>query len=163
MPDATLVNGFTPLDAREGYYRRTGKGRCGNLMRTNITRTLHYFKGLPEVLMERAAIREVMKEAVQKGGSKRWKKQADIGPIPSPVDTLMKPTDIALLVGGPLIILLFLWETHRQGKLVLRWRGLFRLPASLLVSAFGILGTSLLYAKVNPYVRNMPHPCAKEF
>lgn len=75
----------------------------------------------------------------------------------------MKPVDIALLVGGPLIILLFLWETHRQGKLVLKWHGLFRFPASLLVSAFGVLGTSLLYAKVNPYVRDMPHPCAREF
>lgn len=78
------------------------------------------------------------------------------------VDTLMTPADLALLVGGPLILLLFLWETNLQGKLVLKWRGLFRFPASLLVSAFGVLGTSLLYAKVNPYVRDIPHPCARE-
>lgn len=74
----------------------------------------------------------------------------------------MKPADIALLIGGPLVIFLFLWETHLQGKLVLRWHGLFRFPASLFVTAFGVLGTSLLYAKVNPYVRGMPHPCPKE-
>ncbi len=74
----------------------------------------------------------------------------------------MTPADLALLVGGPLIIFLFLWETHLQGKLVLKWHGLFRFPASLLVSVFGILGTSLLYAKVNPYVRDIPHPSATE-
>ena len=75
----------------------------------------------------------------------------------------MRPADIALLVGGPLIILLFLWEVHRQGKLVLNSRGLFRFPAALLVSTFGVLGTALLYAKVNPYVRNSLHSCATKF
>jgi len=75
----------------------------------------------------------------------------------------MTPADIALLVGGPLIIFLFLWEIYRQGKLALKWHGLFRFPASLLVSTFGVLGTSLLYAKVNPYVRDIPYPCAREF
>lgn len=75
----------------------------------------------------------------------------------------MTPADIALLIGGPLIILLFLWEIYRQGKLVLKARGLFRFPAALLVSTFGVLGTSLLYAKVNPYVRDIPHFCATEF
>jgi hypothetical protein len=104
-----------------------------------------------------------MHEAVQG----RWKKQADIGLLNSPllrlVDTFMTPADIALLIGGPLIIFLFLWETHRHGKLVLKWHGLFRFPASLLVSAFGVLGTSLLYAKVNPYVRDPPYPHAREF
>ena len=69
----------------------------------------------------------------------------------------MTPADIALLVAGPLIIFLFLWEVHRQGKLVLKSRGLFRFPAALLVSTFGVLGTSLLYARLNPYVRNSPH------
>lgn len=75
----------------------------------------------------------------------------------------MTPGDIALLIGGPLIILFFLWEIHRQGKLVLKARGLFRFPVALLVSTFGVLGTSLLYAKVNPYVRDIPHLCATEF
>ena len=101
--------------------------------------------------MERVAIREVMNEVVQK-----------VEKASCLVDTLMTPADLALLVGGPLIILLFLWETHLQGKLVLKWHGLFRFPASLLVSAFGVLGTSLLYAKVNPYVRDIPHPGARE-
>jgi hypothetical protein len=110
--------------------------------------------------MERAAIREDMCNSSEGG-----KKQADLASSASPgwVDTFMTPADIALLIGGPLIILLFLWEIHRHGKLVLTFRGLFRFPAALLVSIFGVLGTSLLYAKVNPYVCDTPLPRATEF
>ena len=113
------------------------------------------FRELPEALMEREAIREDISEAVQKveKASTHWPRLLRL------VDSLMTPADIALLIGGPLVILLFLWEVHRQGKLVLKWRGLFRFPAALLVSTFGVLGTSLLYAKVNPYVRDSPHSC----
>ena len=93
-----------------------------------------------------------------------WKKQANnigLGLLLRLAGTLMTPADLALLVGAPLTIFLFLWETHSQRKLVLKSHGLFRFPASLIVSAFGVLGTSLLYAKVNPYVRDIPHPAQR--
>ncbi|KAG8834948.1 hypothetical protein FRC17_006251 [Serendipita sp. 399] len=64
----------------------------------------------------------------------------------------MHPSDIALLIGGPLLASVLLFEANREQKIHLERRGLFRFPNALLLSTIACLGTGLLYAKVNPYV-----------
>ncbi|KAG8756737.1 hypothetical protein FRC14_002691 [Serendipita sp. 396] len=64
----------------------------------------------------------------------------------------MHPSDIALLIGGPLLASVLLFEANREQKIHLERRGLFRFPTALLLSTIACLGTGILYAKVNPYV-----------
>lgn len=64
----------------------------------------------------------------------------------------MVPSDIALLIAGPILVSVLVFELNREHKLQYKRRGLLRFPLSLGLSIAGCLGTSLLYAKVNPYV-----------
>jgi hypothetical protein len=71
----------------------------------------------------------------------------------------MVPSDIALLIGGPILVSILVFEVHREHKLKLQRRGFLRFPLGLILSTAACLGTALLYAKVNPYVRllSLPH------
>jgi hypothetical protein len=64
----------------------------------------------------------------------------------------MFPSDIAILIGGPILVSVLLFEANREHKIQLQHRGLFRFPLALLLSTVACLGTAVLYAKVNPYV-----------
>lgn len=64
----------------------------------------------------------------------------------------MFPSDIALLIGGPILTAILLFEANREHKIHVERRGLFRFPCALLFTTVACLGTSALYAKVNPYV-----------
>jgi len=65
----------------------------------------------------------------------------------------MHPSDIAILIGGPILVSVLLFEANnREHKIQLHSRGLFRFPLALLLSTIACLGTAVLYAKVNPYV-----------
>jgi uncharacterized integral membrane protein len=71
----------------------------------------------------------------------------------------MVPSDIALLIGGPILVSILVFEVHQEHKLKLEHpRGFLRFPLGLLLSTVACLGTSLLYAKVNPYVSLLPLP-----
>ncbi len=65
----------------------------------------------------------------------------------------MFASDIALLIGGPILTAILLFEANREHKIKIHRRGLFRFPLALLLSTVACLGTALLYAQVNPYVR----------
>lgn len=65
----------------------------------------------------------------------------------------MVPSDIAILICGPILVSVLLFEANRAHKIHLQKRGLFRFPVAILVSTFACLGTAVLYAKLNPYVR----------
>lgn len=64
----------------------------------------------------------------------------------------MFPSDIAILIGGPILVSVLLFEANRAHKIHLERRGFFRFPLAILLSTVGCLGTAVLYAKVNPYV-----------
>jgi hypothetical protein len=64
----------------------------------------------------------------------------------------MFASDIAILIGGPILIAVLLFEANREHKIRLQRRGLFRFPLALILSTAACLGTAVLYAKVNPYV-----------
>jgi len=64
----------------------------------------------------------------------------------------MVPSDIALLIGGPILIAILILEVHHEHKLQIDRTGFLRFPLALVLSTAACLGTSLLYAKVNPYV-----------
>lgn len=65
----------------------------------------------------------------------------------------MFASDIALLIGGPILTAILLFEANREQKIHVERRGLFRFPTALFFTIFACLGTAVLYAKVNPYVR----------
>jgi len=64
----------------------------------------------------------------------------------------MFASDIAILIGAPLLVIVLLFEAHREHKIHVQRRGLFRFPVAILLSTVACLGTAVLYAKVNPYV-----------
>lgn len=64
----------------------------------------------------------------------------------------MFASDIALLIGGPILAAILLFEANREHKIHVESRGLFRFPVALLFSTVACLGTALLFAQVNPYV-----------
>ncbi|KIM34487.1 hypothetical protein M408DRAFT_19387 [Serendipita vermifera MAFF 305830] len=64
----------------------------------------------------------------------------------------MVPSDIALLIAGPILVSLLVFEANRENKVQYARRGLFRFPLALGLAIAACLGTSLLYSKVNPYV-----------
>lgn len=64
----------------------------------------------------------------------------------------MFASDIALLIGGPVLICILLYEANRVHKIAVSRRGLFRFPLALLLSTVAVLGTAVLYGNVNPYV-----------
>jgi hypothetical protein len=70
----------------------------------------------------------------------------------------MVPSDIALLIMGAILVLILVFEVHYEHKLKLECRGFLRFPLGLILSTAACLGTSLLYAKVNPYVRSLSSP-----
>jgi hypothetical protein len=64
----------------------------------------------------------------------------------------MHPSDIAILIGGPILVSVLLFEANRERNIQLHTRGFFRFPLALLLSTVACLGTAVLYANVNPYV-----------
>jgi hypothetical protein len=64
----------------------------------------------------------------------------------------MFASDIALLIGGPILTAILLFEANREHKISVERRGLFRFPTALFFTVFACLATAVLYAKVNPYV-----------